>query len=792
MDKIQIRKVRLHHLKSVDVDIPKGKLVVFTGVSGSGKSSLAFDLLFEEGRKRYLQSIGLQNNGNQLNEEEPFDEINGLPPTIAVAQNTIRQTNTRSTVGTKTKAIDLLCRLFALEGTDAEECLTDLGPSHFSYNRVEGMCSHCFGRGYNMEIDISRLISNADSTLEKICAKQFAQPLVRQLAGFGAAVEADWKKGAYKDLNESQKKQFLYGLPGIFKGLFPYIEEKMQSTPLQRVLGEKRHCSKTTCMVCNGYRVNEAAQRITVSGLHIGQWLQMSVAEWEKPLTELMEKNGIRADSLKVLKRLSHLSKKLCEVGLSYLTFVRSVPSLSGGELQRLFIMLHLESDFDSLLYIFDEPTAGLHESERGMIRKRIQRLTNAGNTVIVVEHDKEFIRSAEYAVELGPGPGKNGGNILYAGSPQGLSHCPDSVVGPYLSGARIFTLPSTPGIETVCSWMTIRNATLHNLNNVTVRLPLGVMVGVAGMSGSGKSTLITGTLVPLLQHCFDIGGEEAEESPDEEEEEGGGLLQGLGTLEGWEQINKCVIVSQAPIGRSRMSTPVTYIGIWDKLRKIFAEQPEAIAREFTPSHFSFNTENGACTACKGEGALTVDLGPIGMMTRECPACQGSRYKAEILEVKVKGQSISDVLQASVEDVIEWFVDHKSIVTMLKMMEQVGLGYLSLGQPAPTLSGGEAQRLKLAKELGKPIKPGTLYVLDEPATGLGEPDVEKLLSLLSQLVNQGGTVILTEHKAAVLSRCDWIIEMGPYGGIGGGSLIAEGTPAELATNPHSLIGPYLK
>lgn len=495
----------------------------------------------------------------------------------------------------------------------------------------------------------------------------------------------------------------------------------------------------------------------------------------------------ISADVIRIVRMLIRICEQLSKVGLSYLNFVRSIPSLSGGELQRLYLMQHLQSDFDSLLYIFDEPTSGLHEAEKSELISCLRELQEAGNSVIAVEHDAGFICAADYVVEFGPGAGKYGGKVVFSGTAEQFYESPLSVIAPYLNGLKNEALPNR-GLSEASSRLIIREARLHNLNNVTIEIPLGAMVGIAGMSGSGKSSLISGTLVTLLQYYFAT----EEDTSEEEAAPVGQATQELGTLEGWENIKQCVVVTQAPIGRNRMSTPITYVGIWDKLRSLFAEQPEAIIRGYTPAYFSFNTESGACPNCKGEGTITIDLGPIGNITRVCPVCSGTRYKEEILEVKYQGQSIHEVLNASVEDASRWFFDHKSISSMLNTLERVGLGYLSLGQPATTLSGGEAQRIKLAKELGKSSRSGTIYVLDEPTAGLSGFDIDKLMDLLNELVRQGNTVVLTEHNSDVLSRCDWLIEMGPGGGDKGGSVIAEGTPESLINNSHSLIRPYLK
>ncbi|KRF20212.1 excinuclease ABC subunit UvrA [Paenibacillus sp. Soil787] len=790
MDHIIVRQAHLHHLKYVDVDIPKGKLVVFTGVSGSGKSTLAFDLLFEEGRKRYLNSIGLSTESG-WNEGEPFTKIRGLPPAIAVAQNTIRQSNPRSTVGTKTRILDLLCRLYSIEGKDSNRKLMKLPSELFAYNRPEGMCPGCYGLGYVMEVDQRKLIPDQDWAMDKICRK-FGHVLANTLSHLGEATGVNWKTAPYRSLTEQQKHDFLYGVPHAFEGVIPFLNARRNTSPISRVLFERRFYSSSICSLCHGYRVKEQALNVKIENKHIGELLLMPASDLESFLQSLNSRIRLQPESKPIIDFVISKCEQLINVGLKYLNALRSIPSLSGGELQRLYLMLHLQSDFDSLLYIFDEPTAGLHEVEKGPFLERLRNLTKSGNSVIIVEHDASTILAADYVIEMGPAAGKNGGEIIYFGSVERMTEDSRSVISPYLTGAKKYPPKENRNNMTDTARFMIRNASLHNLKDITVEFPIGVMVGVCGVSGSGKSSLVSGTLVPLLKYYFDMGSDEIEgETSEGEESDVAEAIQELGSLEGWEFIKKCVVVTQAPIGRSGMSTPVTYINIWDKLRKLFAEQPQAVVRGYTPSHFSFNTESGGCPNCKGEGTVSINLGPIGTINHECPACHGTRYKAEILEVKYKGHSIYDVLIADVEEALTWFSEHKAIFKMLETLVRVGLGYLSLGQPAPTLSGGEAQRIKLAKELGKVNKPGTVYVLDEPTNGLGPTDIERLLSLLKELVDQGNTVILTEHKADVLSCCDWLIEMGPGAGSEGGSVIAQGTVEHLMTHPTSQIGQYL-
>lgn len=792
MNKIKVRGGRIHNLKNIDIDIPKGKFIVITGVSGSGKSSLAFDLLFEEGRKRYLQSIGLSTNSDWDGYCVPYDEIKGLPPAISVEQRTIRQSNPRSVVGTKTKMLDYVKWLFSLEGRDIEGVKPKYPVDTFSYHSPSGMCQTCYGRGFITELDINRMIPDHDKTLGQICNRlgEFAKKLYKFLHNLGEKFQFDWQNELYRNLPINAKQTFLYG-DSEFEGLFPFAKRTMDRTLRSRLVGETRLCSSSACTECRGFRVGELARTITLHGTHIGHVSNMSIRELKQFILDMEIEPGLSEESVPFIQLLLTHCEQMIDVGLAYLTLLRTLPSLSGGELQRLFLMGQLQSDFDSLLYIFDEPTAGLHEVEKANFLNRLHSLTDLGNTVIVVEHDPMVIKQAEYIVEIGPGAGKEGGQVVFKGNLEQFMISDDSVLGPYIAGRKSLSTKPSQTLRLISKntpKLMLCEANLHNLKNVNVKFPLGVMIGVTGRSGSGKSTLISGTLVPLLQYCLEI---EPEEEMDEEVADTRNSLNVLGRLEGWSKVRKCVVVSQAPIGRSRLSTPVSYIGIWDKIRELYASQPQAVGRAYTAGHFSFNTEEGACPVCKGEGAETVELGPLGQMNRTCPICQGSRYKQEILEIEYRGYNINRLLRSSVNEVISLFTGYKAIEQMLLTLQKVGLGYLSLGQSATTLSGGEAQRIKLAKELGKARKSGSLFILDEPTTGLSYPDSEKLMLLLNEIINEGNTVIITEHDASILSHCDWLVEMGPGGGIEGGSIIAEGTPAQLRGNVDSLIGPYL-
>ena len=481
------------------------------------------------------------------------------------------------------------------------------------------------------------------------------------------------------------------------------------------------------------------------------------------------------------------------------------MPTLSGGEIQRLFLNAHLASRMDSLIYILDEPTVGLHESEKAELLQAITALKELGNTVIVVEHDRNTIERADHIVDMGPGAGINGGRVVYQGDYAGLLACDDSITGRYLSGKTPMPTRSTnrtiarkaPGRESLTETtprLTLRHARTHNLQDVTVSFPLGVLVGIAGVSGSGKSSLVSDTLIPLLRDHFRDPVERGAQPDEGDEADGDDESTVIDTvadrLDGMEHIAGFAEVSQAPIGRHLNSNPVTYIGVWDRIRRLFATQPDAIDRKLSAGHFSFNSK-GACSECGGTGRKTTVLGSNLKMDTRCKACNGRRYNDDGLSVRYKGKTIADVLEMRVSEAVCFFEGHKGILSTLLVMDRVGMGYIELGQPTPSLSGGESQRIKLAKEMGGRRKGHILYVLDEPTTGLSLYDTAKLIELLDELVTNGNSAIVIEHDPVVLSSCDWIIELGPEGGTGGGRIIAEGTPPSLRHNPRSITARYL-
>lgn len=801
---IEVRNARKHNLKNINVSIPKGQLTVVTGVSGSGKSTFAFDILFEEGRNRYLESIGLFGHTNQ---EDKFDEIIGLSPTISVEQRIIRQSNPRSVVGTRTYISQLMAQLFSIDGQMVcQRCNTTLNynlfcekcrvqerrltPPYYSYNTGLGMCLNCRGRGYTLELIKDKIVPNKNRSILEICRDLgfFGKSLITQLSNFANINKIDVTLPFYCLSDETQQLIY-YGMDNLFEGLLPCINRRMNSTDRARSVGEIQYCSRVVCPTCMGFRIGEEARRVTINAKHIGHLGNMSINELKAFFVDSINLVQISANGKAIISLIIRRLELLIELGLSHLSVNRSLPSLSGGEIQRLFLMYHIESAFDSLTYIFDEPTSGLHEIEKELILSKLREIQQAGNTVIVVEHDPMVIKAADYVLELGPYAGDKGGEVIFQGSVEDMLKSTGSLTGKYLSNQYVLPrkeLNQYRRVTDITPMLTLKNVSINNLKNFTVSIPLGLMIGVTGVSGSGKSSLVSDTIVPLLKQRFKKSSGIINDENESEESDFDGVISS--EIVGGEFLSGCIAVSQSPIGRHKTSTPASYIGIWDKIRLIFSSQPLAEERGYRPGHFSFNSPDGQCEKCNGEGVEKL----IGGVTRDCSECNGKRYKTEILEVEYLGKNIFDILNSSITDAVRIFKNDRSIVHMLDTLESVGMGYLKLGQPTPSLSGGEAQRVKLAKELGHIRKSNILYVLDEPTTGLGYSDISRLMSVVDDLTQKGNTVIVIEHDPEFLSFCDWIIELGPGGGDKGGYLIAQGSPNDIKNNTESIISKYLK
>ncbi len=761
MEEIKIQGARIHNLKNINLTIPKHQLVVITGISGSGKSSLAFDILFEEGKNQYLRSIGILAG---LDNEDRFDRMEGIGPTVAVCQNTVRQSNPRSTVGTKTRILNQLALLYASEVKALDEHSEHLSPGFFLYTTSDGMCLSCQGSGSYYDINLEQLIPDKTTSLLEVYES------LQVTAGFMRILKK--KYGMYFEtpfweLPEDIQGEVVYGT--CENGKQSYCLERILRNAYEKGEDVEEFYAKTICPDCHGERIGQEAREIILHGKRIGELGQMTLSGLLHFLNEIPEEE-LSQFGKNVVKNVKEKLKHLIHFRLGHLTLYREMASLSGGEVQRIFLHIHLESRLDSLIYVFDEPMAGLHPSEKQSMIKAVKELRDLGNTVIVVEHDKDMIRYADHIIEIGPKAGVEGGTVVYQGDYEEYKKA-DTLLSKYLSGKRLM-LERTfrKHIFVKKDYLILEHANTHYLKDLTVAFPLHAMVGIAGLSGSGKSSLIEETLLKRLKSARKYGH--------------------VVGISGVERISGFAKMSQEPIGRSASSTPASYIGIWDKIRELFAKQPEAKIRNMSAGHFSFNSK-GACEDCGGSGYERIFLTSDFSVDKLCQTCHGKQFNEESLSVDYKRKTISDVLKMSITKAISFFEDQNSIVKPLRILEQMGMGYLTLGQPSSSLSGGEAQRVKLAKELGRQIKGNMLYVLDEPTTGLSLYDTALLLKLLDQLVLSGNSVIVIEHNVEVLKNCDYIIELGPEGGDKGGEIIAKGTPDSLRDNLNSNTGRYL-
>lgn len=777
---IEIKGARIHNLKNIDVKIPRNKLTIITGVSGSGKSSLAFDTLYEEGKRRYLMFSG---TSFMVDSVPSFDSITGLSPAVAVEQRIIRQSNPRSTVGTKTKISNILGMLFSVYGkTDPVfDNGTPLSVAMFQKNSPKGMCVKCLGKGKIKKLNEEKLFADKNQQVNEVVLGLGKRGDTKKLLDHFCRVHRISPKQPLSTLTEEQLFSLKYGDSGqsSFMGFIPWIFHVTNgalstSGRLTYLLINAGFMSQEICPKCGGTGLGERGSHTTIAGKTITEFEEMYI----KNLYDFLISAKIKKSPL--LNEMIEKIKCMVDVGLHHLSLSRPVPTLSGGEIQRLFLASYIIAEMDSILFVFDEPTIGLHEVEKQQLVNIIRNLVDRGNTVVVVEHDENFMRHADYIIDLGPDAGVYGGKKIFAGTFDDFLLSPDSRTSPYLREESLWNIKRKYKPIEPAKLLTIEHANLHNLQDVTVQIPLGLMVGIAGVSGSGKSSLISDTLVPKLKEI--LKSKCMAEETDEVAEESGVVIYGT------EHIKRCLIIDQRPIGRSRTSCPATYTGMFDRIRTFFAKESGLEAGLFTVN------STGGCKICKGDGEIHYHVGMGSFIEVECEACGGTGYVPKALEVRVGGKNICDILAMTVEEAITFFEGKEDTVhRMLLTLERVGLGYITLGQKTPTISGGESQRIKLAKELSKG-KNGTdsLYILDEPTTGLSFSDSEKLMGLMQELVDHGNTVIVTEHDPYILSNCDHIIEMGIGGGSDGGRVIATGTPQALKSNIHSVIGRYLK
>ncbi len=675
----------------------------------------------------------------------------------------------------------------------------ELEPRSFSFNSPYGACTDCHGIGTRMEVDADLVVPDPLKSLEEGALSPWASAhvsdyfarLVDALAdelGFSTSAPFERLPGKARTAlltghatkvhvrykNRYGRERSYYS---TFEGVIPYIErrhsEAESDTSRERFEGFMR---EVPCPSCHGSRLKPISLSVTIGDKNIAEVTRLPVAEAAAFLRELDLSTRERQIAERVLKEINERLRFLLDVGLDYLTLDRPSGSLSGGEAQRIRLATQIGAGLVGVLYVLDEPSIGLHQRDNRRLIETLLRLRDLGNTLIVVEHDEDTIRTADWVVDIGPGAGEHGGQVVVSGTVQQLLDHPDSITGAYLAGRREIPLPPTRRPATQGRELTVHDAREHNLQGVDVSFPLGLFIAVTGVSGSGKSTLVNNILyASLARRIYN-----AREIPGRHR-----------TITGAEHVDKVIHVDQSPIGRTPRSNPATYTGVFDHVRKLFSQTPEAKMRGYLPGRFSFNVKGGRCEACSGDGTIKIEMNFLPDVYVPCEVCHGARYNRETLEVHFKGRTIAEILDLPIEEAVEFFEAIPAIARHLRTLVDVGLGYVRLGQPAPTLSGGEAQRVKLASELQKRSTGRTVYVLDEPTTGLHFEDIRKLLGVLGRLVDQGNTVIVIEHNLDVIKTADWLVDLGPEGGTGGGLVVSEGTPEEVAADPDSYTGQFL-
>ena len=935
MDLISIRGARVHNLKNIDVNLPRNKLVVITGLSGSGKSSLAFDTIYAEGQRRYVESLSAYaRQFLSLMEKPDVDHIEGLSPAISIEQKATSH-NPRSTVGTITEIYDYLRLLFARVGipkcpehgtdlqsqtifqmvddilklpedekimilapivknrkgshqkllqelanegflraridgdiiyleelseldgnknhtieividrlkvrqdiasrlsesletslnmssgiavvcpmeTDASfkeltfsakfscvHCgysLNELEPRLFSFNNPAGACETCDGLGVKDVFDENRVVANPELSLEDGAVYGWSKNnayfyqmlnLVGNFYNFSISVP-------FNELKDEHKKIVLYGsgsqvidfskIKGRrgwtskkkpFEGIIPRMMRRYEESEIRSVREDlSRYVLSKPCASCNGDRLNQSARNVFIDSKNISDLTKLTIDQVFDFFNSL-ELKGQRGEiASKILNEISQRLNFLINVGLDYLNLERKANSLSGGEAQRIRLASQIGAGLIGVLYVLDEPSIGLHQRDNQKLLDTLIYLRDLGNTVIVVEHDEEAIRQADYVIDIGPGAGIHGGEIVAMGPPIDVINNAKSLTGDYLSGRQEISTPKER--KKASGWLTISGASGNNLKNVDLSIPVGVLTCITGVSGSGKSTLINNTLYELAAQT--LNNAQTDIAPFKE-------------VKGMDLFDKVVNINQSPIGRTPRSNPATYTGVFTLIRDLFALTLESRSRGYKSGRFSFNVRGGRCEACKGDGLIKVEMHFLPDVYVSCDVCNGHRYNRETLEIKYKGKSISDVLNMTVEDALEFFHALPKIKQKIQTLMDVGLSYITLGQNATTLSGGEAQRIKLAKELSKSDTGQTLYILDEPTSGLHFHDIKQLLSVIFRLRERNNTIVIIEHNLDVIKTADWIVDLGPEGGNKGGEIIAFGTPEEVSEAPQSFTGQFLK
>ncbi|WP_339678066.1 excinuclease ABC subunit UvrA [uncultured Zhongshania sp.] len=936
MDRIIVRGARTHNLKNIDLDIPRDKLVVITGLSGSGKSSLAFDTLYAEGQRRYVESLSTYARQFLSMMEKPdVDHIEGLSPAISIEQKSTSH-NPRSTVGTITEIYDYLRLLFARAGeprcpdhntalsaqtvsqmvdtvlalpegskmmllapviqnrkgehlhtfeklrsqgfvrarvngivTDLDDLpsldknkkhsievvvdrfkvrddigqrlaesfetaleltdgvarvadmdddsvaelvfsskfacphcgysLAELEPRLFSFNSPLGACSSCDGLGVKQFFDASRIIQHPEASLSTGAIRgwdrrsvYYFHMLTSLAEHYGFDVDAP-----FESLSDEHRKKILFGSDAEeisftyinergdnfqrkhpFEGVIPNMDRRYKDTESQTVREElSKFLNTQPCPDCSGTRLRKEARNVFILDNTLPEIAAMPVGAAREYFTTLTLQGRRAQIAEKILKEINDRLRFLVDVGLNYLTLDRSADTLSGGEAQRIRLASQIGAGLVGVMYILDEPSIGLHQRDNERLLKTLRHLRDIGNTVIVVEHDEDAIRTADHIIDIGPGAGVHGGRVIAQGKIEDILNNSESLTGQYLSGKKAIAIPEKRHPFNPKKILQIKAANGNNLQNVDLTLPLGLMTCITGVSGSGKSTLINHTLYPVA--ATELNGATTLAPAAHE------------SVTGLNQVDKCIDIDQSPIGRTPRSNPATYTGIFTPIRELFAGTQEARSRGYKVGRFSFNVKGGRCEACQGDGVTKVEMHFLPDIYVACEVCRSQRYNRETLEITYKNKNIHEVLEMTVEDANDFFENVPSISKKLQTLMDVGLSYIRLGQAATTLSGGEAQRVKLARELSKRDTGKTLYILDEPTTGLHFEDIQLLLTVLHRLRDHGNTVVVIEHNLDVIKTADWIVDLGPEGGSGGGQIIAEGTPEDVAAMPQSHTGHFL-
>mgnify|MGYP001408662505 FL=1 len=935
MDTIQVRGARTHNLKNIDLDIPRDKLVVITGLSGSGKSSLAFDTLYAEGQRRYVESLSTYaRQFLSIMEKPDIDHIEGLSPAISIEQKSTSH-NPRSTVGTITEIYDYLRLLYArvgeprcpdhginlqaqtvsqmvdlvlelpedtklmllapvvrdrkgehlhtleelraggfvraringivadlddvplldkkkkhridvvvdrfkvredlgirlaesfetalsltdglasisyMEGDKKDisfsarfacpECghsIDELEPRLFSFNNPAGACSGCDGLGVKQFFDEERLVLFPESSLAEGAIRGWDRRNVYYFHMLNSLAEHyDFSIDMpFNQLSKKHRKIILRGSgtqeiafsyindrgdvfkrEHPFEGILPNMERRYRDTESQSVRDElSKFLATQPCPDCHGTRLRRDARHVFVDEKDLPSITTMPVGEAETYFNQLQLKGRRGQIADKILKELRARYRFLVDVGLSYLSLNRSAETLSGGEAQRIRLASQIGAGLVGVMYILDEPSIGLHQRDNERLLATLTHLRDMGNTVLVVEHDEDAIRSADHIIDIGPGAGIRGGQIVASGTLEDILNNEHSLTGAYLSGAKKITIPDRRTPTDTERMLVLTGATGNNLQSVTLEIPLGLLTCITGVSGSGKSSLINSTLYPIAATELN-GATTLTPAPFE-------------SITGMEHIDKCIDIDQSPIGRTPRSNPATYTGIFTPVRELFSGTQEARSRGYKPGRFSFNVKGGRCEACQGDGVTKVEMHFLPDIYVPCDVCKGKRYNRETLEVRYKGKNIHEVLEMTIEDALPFFEPVPAIARKIQTLMDVGLSYIRLGQAATTLSGGEAQRIKLSRELSKRDTGKTLYILDEPTTGLHFEDISQLLVVLHRLRDHGNTVVIIEHNLDVIKTADWVVDLGPEGGSGGGRIIATGTPEDVSKIKASFTGHFL-